>query len=199
MPILLEQTEIKLQRSDLARRRSLGKPVTPSPRSPGIHVSDVLRFISQTSGLTRYANDLIGVDEVPMRWFLGFAFEEAVASLYENWIWQPKEVIVDGVAMNCDGLNHVDGDGLMIEESKLTSKRPRHGDEFLAEWAWISQVKAYCHGYEARLARHHVCYYGGFSDPLYIRYVTSYTDDEIAKTWAMVQLNKEKAWEAMTK
>jgi len=132
-------------------------------------------------------------DEYPLMWALGVAWEEFVASLYPSMDWQPGEIIVDGIAMTCDGLNWLDELGeSCIEEMKSTfvsSTKP-----FGEEWQKLMQGKAYCHGYGPRIVRWHSCHlrgdYASFG-PRYVRRTVRFTDKEVAQCWQMLVKNRE--------
>lgn len=133
-----------LERMDLDHRVPLSRPAEPPRRHPGLHLSGVLKHTLESSrmpGWDRYSKEL-DEQKIPLIWALGHAWEEFVASLYPEWIWQPGETSrVFGscrVYMNCDGLSP-DPRGMTIEEAKYTSCAVRTGAEFLNDWLKIDR------------------------------------------------------------
>jgi len=205
MPKLLEETRVLIEKADWDSR----SPVRPRKlvRSPGIHVSNVLRVIAQSQGMLRVIEDLDKEEKDRLLWFLGMCWEEGCVSLYPEINWQPGELKRDGVYMNIDGLLINQGPDChrQIEEFKYTSKKVQRGKDFLADWLRMQQGLAYCAGWGANLVRWHICYYrgnyyapdaqGNKTDgmPEYWRYVVEFSDSEVESTWDMIQRNKHDA------
>lgn len=192
MPVVLEETEVKLERADLEKRVPIKR--TALVRSPGIHLSGVLRYIAETSGILRPVDDLD--EELPLRMVLGLAWEEFAVSLYPAIFYQPGEAHRDGVAMTCDGIDFAQADGRRLEEFKATWKRVRSGEQLLRDWLWMHQGRGYCKGYGVDRVRWHVYYVNGDyrgSGPIYMRYLVEFTAEEIDQTWYMVLANRDKA------
>lgn len=209
VPKLLEETVVEFEIADLLRRRPLKRPATVPARAAGVHVSGVLRYCATAAGILKPGDEL--EELLPLRMAIGIAVEEFIASMYPEWRWQPGEVVMDGIAMNSDGIGsrRVIRTTLkptiktiikesLIEECKATwkSSNSRRGPAFLSEWMWMQQGAAYCHGYGPRLVRWHVVYMNGdyrASGPQYIRYLVQFSDEEIRQSWAMIMANKDKA------
>lgn len=212
MPKLLEETIITLDRADLLSRSPIDKPVNSrgrlhaAPRSSGMHLSGVLRYIAVEGGLFKNIQEDIDAEELPVRMALGLAWEEFAVSLYPEIAWQPGETEKNGIHMTCDGIGfHKQPDparkGLTVkvpclEEFKLTWKKVRTGEEMLHEWYWMQQGRGYCWGYDIGFVRWHVCYINGDyrgSGPIYKRYLVSFSDLDVESTRNMIVANTERA------
>jgi hypothetical protein len=199
MPKLLEESVITFEFEDLRKRRVLKRPASV-PRASGVHVSGILRVLGEAAGVLKVGEPLD--EEYPLRMAVGIAWEEFVASMYPKWRWQPGEKVVDEIAMNCDGYNNTLH---CLEEAKATwkSSASRRGPDFLNEWMWMMQGRAYgtgyrehCQIYGTSRVRWHVLYLSGDyrgSGPQYIRYLVEFTEKEIADTWKMLLDNRHRA------
>lgn len=201
---VLEQTEITLSWLDADKLHP--HPYPTHKRSAGVHLTDILRYIAiQTNQLTDADRD----DEMPLRVFLGMAWEQMAARLYPEMIWQPMELERDGIAGSMDGLSLLEPSGELeqvVEEFKYTAKSMRvpggkadqHKD-IRTEVLWMWQVMGYLAMLpgEPTLARLHVCWSrGAYVYPLresYIRYLIRFERAEIENTWRMVLNHKERA------
>lgn len=211
MPKVLQETEIKLDRADLRRRTPVVRPldshgiILEAPRTPGIHLSGVLRYIATEAGLFKTIAT-IDEEELPLRMALGFAWEEFCVSLYPGIHYQPGEIIHEGVAMTCDGHSiYTESDPMTgeldeyfcLEEFKLTWKKVKCAEEIVAdEWYWMQQGRGYCWGYGANLVRWHVCYINGDyrgSGPIYKRFLIKFDDRDVESTARVILNNKAKA------
>jgi hypothetical protein len=188
-----------LELSDILARSPICKPYPPPARSPGVHLSGVLRYIASTIRLKGIWESVLE-DEYPLRMAIGVMWEEFCASLYPDSVWWPDEIQRDGVYMTCDGQCVIEkprvAEGMALEECKATSQKRRRGDEFLRDWLRMHQGQGYCMGYQTNLVRWHMLYlqgdYNG-SGPQYIRYLVAFTAEEIRKTWNMVLQNRDRA------
>ena len=206
---VLETVEMQMEWADIDRR--IRHPLPPHHRrSPGVHLSGVLRYIAQESGIL--ARDPVvestpgqDLDEdiMPLRMMLGMFFEEGAVGLYPEMHWQPGEMERDRVFGTCDGLS-ITSYGLLIEEFKLTWKSEwNYGKErFLtANWLWNSQGKGYLALAQAAgidiapIVRYHVCWVCGDyrpPSPKLVRYTVEYSQKEIDSLWALVLRNRDK-------
>jgi hypothetical protein len=200
MPIILDETKISLERTDLRSRSPIARPMTKKghlvepTRSSGIHLSGILRYVALEGGLMRALADL-DEEEMPLRMALGLAWEEFAVSLYPEIDWQPGELIEEGIAMTCDGISSYQ-DAPCLEEFKLTWKKVREGRDFVDEWYWMHQGRGYLWGYGFRFCRWHVAFINGDyrgSGPIYMRYLLQFSDEEIEKTGKMLLANKQRA------
>lgn len=217
---LLEQTAISLEWADINGRVRHPYPVN-HPRSPGVHLSGVLRYIAIQSGIlvgvdpttgkwtgdqTRTSAGIQDVDDeiMPLRMAMGMAWEEWVVGLYPDMLWQPGEFHRDKVYGTPDGLIVNQSGQVDVEEVKLTWKSEHtygKGTDFLRNWMWTRQVMGYmamlqAEGYEvSRLGRFHIGWANGDyrpPSPKYIRYLVEFEQKEIDRTWEMVLKNRDK-------
>lgn len=153
-----------------------------APRSPGLHLSDIMNDIERVLYPKDYAkkdrsNNLFAE--------VGFVFEEALTLGWKSLIGQrPGEVSCDGVVCSPDGLDKPMG---LIEEYKCTWRSSRHKPWDI--WRWIMQTKAYCYVCGVNLVRFHVLYVMGdykFSGPQYRVYLIEYTDQELQANWTLL-------------
>jgi len=202
MPILISETEVKLERADLDRRIVLARDVDPTTglivppaRRPGLHLSGLLKYIAEVSKVTARLQE-IADEEYPLRWLMGHAVEEFLASLYPLMVWQPGEV-VDPVIMNPDGVSFEELDGpneQVIEEFKHNRSKRYDGREFLTKkWLFKHQGMGYCLGYGARFVRWHVLYSMEWPDPVYVKYLYQFTDEDLAGMRRIVDSNRDAA------
>lgn len=201
---LLEETEIRIEIADLAKRVSLVRPVS-QPRSKGWHLSGVLKYCAVQAKIMKPGEPL--EEELPLMMALGIAWEEFAASLYPDMIWQPGEECRDQVYGTPDGISVMesppgfDDDWLRLEEFKFTRKKAKHGDDIFKDWMWMQQIRGYLGMSsiglgDTHIARLHVCYLNGDYKPQeakYIRYLLCFTQEEIEKTWVMINKNKFKS------
>ena len=62
---------------------------------------------------------------------------------------------MDGISVNADGITAQD-DKPVLEECKFTFKGVRTGEEWLDEWLYMHQARAYPYCYGTRVVRWHV-------------------------------------------
>ena len=220
--ILLEATEVQIQFSDIGithlrvifshLRRMLSAAIS---RSGGTHLSDIIKYMwfgflpadspERIAKEKEAAEDLGDARIMPLRMFLGMAWELFVSGLYPKMRWQAGEVYLDGVAGSPDGFSiaavppAIIENTLQIEEFKLTWKSFRNR-EILKETLWMWQLAGYCKMAGTRFARLHVCWVNGdYSHgenwgPRYFRYLIEFKQHEIDRLWKDMFLNnKEKA------
>lgn len=194
---ILEETEMQLERKDILARFPIVRPPA-APRTPGIHASGILRYVAETSGMKKVLEQ-ISEDDLPLRWAMGFAWEEFCASFYPDMVYQPGEASPHNIVMTCDGHSYIDEIGFVIEEFKYTAKKRKDAPTFcLEEWLWLQQGKGYCWGYGASNVRWHVCYYNGDykgAGPVYMRYLIHFNEEDLAATSRMLLANRERAIE----
>lgn len=215
--VLLETVEVKLEWSDLDRLTYHSRPELV--RSPGVHVSDLLR---QTALRQNLYTEEDRQDDMPLRILLGLAFEESAARLYPTMHWQPGEVEHGGLAGSPDGLSILAQFDLpnnaAVDEFKYTGKSMRRKGaptqpnytvlledlkDIREEWIWMHQGMSYVNllrrmriGYDRmNLCRFHICWkYGAYVRPfteIYMRYLVQFSEPELAGNWALLQLNKK--------
>jgi hypothetical protein len=206
MPTLISETDVKLERSDLLRRIVLPRQtdsngfIVPPPRTPGLHLSGLLKYIAQKVKITTYLEQ-IAEEDLPLRWAMGMAWEEFAASLYPAMVWQPGEV-TDPVIMTCDGIttgvdqHGIEDEGLpfVIEEFKCNrAKKYKGADLITKKWLWMQQGLGYCLGYGTEYVRWHVLGAFEFPDPIYTQYLVQFSRQELDVCARMIEVNKEGA------
>lgn len=190
---------------------SLLNPPGP-PRSPGLHLSTVIRVIAvENKALdSKWVDNLDLVDTAAEGWWesldpasqvrmgIGMAWEDwYVRTQLPEVVHQPGELHLQGVYMTPDGesletiVRETSSElGLVLHEVKTTSKSIRNFD-LKAQFLWLAQMKAYCKAMGTCRAVLHVLFlYGDYSRPftqIPVRYHVTFTQLEIDDNWEMVQ------------
>jgi hypothetical protein len=193
MPTLLAERTVNFEFADLWARVPISRPPSPLGRRPGVHQSGILKYIAEAMGKLKPGEPL--EEDMPLIFALGHAWEEYAVSFYPEIDWQPGEIVVDGIAMNCDGLTTdpdwaPEGTPLGLEEFKFTFKAVP--DDFLKDdrfWVWRHQACGYCRGYGPRVTRWHVlhAHEAGFKKfwPIYKQYIVEWSEHDIESSWKM--------------
>ncbi len=196
MPVLLAEKVIQLEFSDLYGRRPIQRPAEPLARAPGIHQSGILQELAYVIGKLKPGELL--EEDMPWRMAMGVMWEEfafSVGSLQTS-VWQPGELTVDEISVNCDGIGEAELSGeitTVVDETKCTEKKVRTGEDFLGEWMWMKQGAAYLYCYGAEVMRWTILYYRGDwqgSGPICMQYLVRFTHTEIVQNWRMLLANK---------
>ena len=198
MPTLLSERTLTIDFSDLDNRKPIERSSTGTlPRHPGVHQSGVLAWIAREVGWLKPGVPL--EEEMPWNMAMGVMWEEFYFSLLlsvePDVIWQPGEVVTDGIAVNCDGLGWWDGDTALLE-TKCMKKKVRSGEDFLQDRLWMYQGMAYCHCYRVLVVRWVILFYDGDyagSGPVVKEYVVRFSEEEIRNAWAMYVKFRDKA------
>lgn len=184
------------------------------PRSPGMHVSALVKSIAVKLNLLKGQKAMGGkwtadapIDEesFPLQMALGLAWEDWLSLQYPEMIYHPGELVMDGVAGSPDGItplpDTVEYEGLgdaVVDEIKLTFKSGRNDDlNHPKNKIWLWQVMAYCKMLGVLCARLHVLYlYGNYeySAPfppcIYRIYCIQFTQQEVDMNWSMLLQEK---------
>jgi hypothetical protein len=195
MPTLISETDVRLERSDLLRRIQLPRSVSadgfivPPPRTPGLHLSGLLKYVAQKSKITSYI-DQVSDEDLPIRWMLGVIFEEFAASLMPEMIWQPGEV-TDPVIMTCDGAQLDEDGNSVIKEFKFNRAKKYSGADLLKKkWLWMQQGLGYCLGYGPCRVEWNVMSVMEWPDPVWTRYLVEFSDKELGDMRRMIEVNR---------
>jgi hypothetical protein len=196
MPTLISETRVKLEKTDMLKRvvlpRQFGEDgcIVPSPRTPGLHLSGLLKYVAKAARIQQY-KDQTDEEAMPMQWALGHAWEEFAASLYPGMIWQPGE-ITEPVVMNPDGFSYeMFCEEPVIEEFKFNrSKRYTGADLIKKKWLWMSQGAGYCAGYSCEYVRWHVCSVLEFPEPDYSTYLVRFSEKELNGMRRIIEVNR---------
>lgn len=159
--------------SDFDLQECLAVPYSPSqhiiqgPRTPGTHVSEVLREIATGVGLLKkddsdeldwtLARYRMMYGENVVKLFPNCMYRVAMGLAWEEWLGRHRpdlgfhtigELERDRILGTLDGLQFDDRGGI-VHEVKLTWKSSRSDREtaqqrFATEWLWPAQVKDYC-------------------------------------------------------
>ena len=194
MPTLISETDVKLERADLQRRVPLPRSVSvdgflvPPARTPGLHLSGLLRYVAQKSKITAYIND-VAEEDLPIRWMLGQVFEEFAASLFPFMIWQPGEIDTP-VIMTPDGVS-VEDYGLLLHEFKFNRAKKYAGADLLKKkTVWMWQGMGYCLGYGASRVVWNVMSVMEWPDPLWTQYLVEFSEKELEGMRRMIDSNR---------
>jgi len=195
-----------------ARAHTMDLELEPLPRFKGAHVSSILKYIGQKTGIMREFAPAQEDPSAPVRGEFKMNFMMMAGLAWESYLfrrvpgihWQPGEVIVDSIGMNCDGVNlggYWDMPGSQergttadwLEECKVTWQSSSNPD--LPGWYRLCQVMAYCHGFgltRARLWIYHVRgdYKGDFGPQLFCHWI-EFTPAELLGNWNMILRGKE--------
>ena len=161
-------------------------PEPDIPRSPGIHVSSIIRCIATETGILneRWAEELSLQDvriitdpDALLRINIGLAWDEwYLTRILPRYgvSPHPPEIQYEGVYFSLDGedlsvtvtvptLHYSE----RVHEVKSTSKSTKTVGDFTSQWMWICQVKAYCKAKGCNSAVVHVLFlYGDYKAPI---------------------------------
>uniref|UniRef100_A0A6M3LG66 PD-(D/E)XK endonuclease-like domain-containing protein n=1 Tax=viral metagenome TaxID=1070528 RepID=A0A6M3LG66_9ZZZZ len=170
--------------------------LSSSDRSPGLHVSGLIRRLMQRLEPGKYSDDEPDITGV-LRMLLGMAFEDKLEWLLDRrWpgrIVRPGEIERDGIVGSPDG---VDINEERLYEYKLTWMKYEPDLEHQKYWKYIVQIKAYL----AMLGWTRACLWIYFVDgdyrgsgPLLKPFDLEFSQQELAEAWAMLLGAREAA------
>lgn len=181
-----------------------------TPRSPGTHVSGIIRCIATENGILKpeWAEEvnLVDIREITdetavLRISIGLAWEEwYIPNVLEpemGVVDHPGERKVDGIYMTHDGeslsvIITLDGPRytLVCHEVKSTYKSTKTVGELENQWMWVAQIKAYCKALNTRFAFLHVLFLcGDYSFPIKpVRkaWQIEFEQEEIDANWSLL-------------
>lgn len=177
-------------------------------RSPGLHVSAIIRCIAIERGILTLDDleDLSLVDVRDMsnigilaqlRIHMGMAWDLYYLTLLPEITSHPGELEVDGVFMTPDGetISIIKVDRrptyvMRVVEVKCTYKSTKTVGDLRSQFMWLAQVKSYCNGYKTRYADLHVLFVCGNYKfpirPMLIIYHIEFTQEEIDDNWSLL-------------
>jgi hypothetical protein len=189
-----------------------------APRSPGIHLSGIIRRIAITRGLLksfeddedldviigRTHPDLVGENSRLLLVAWGVAWEEYRARrMGPGFIHQPGEISHDGISMTPDGLEFLPDGSILLHEFKATWTSARKPLEEHPMWMWqgAGYLKALSEQYQQPLTRvmfHPLFMRGDYSRtgpqwPLYRPEIVEFEPEEIQSYWTMIVRNRDYA------
>lgn len=166
------------------------------PRTPGLHLSQIIRSILQAGEPVKYKDGPINTLYTDP----GFTWERVLELGWQSRMagfFRPGEFEQDGIACSPDYVDLTGGDTTLIE-SKMTEMSMVNcpTDPKFRKWLW--QIAGYCYVLGTTKARLHVLWLRGD----YKKVRRAYTVDEIVfewaeleSTWAMlVQHAQDKGW-----
>ena len=179
-------------------REGLAGLAPSSPRSKGVHVSDLIHTIATKLGHYEESDVDAGTRT---RWDLALAFERAVIrSLVEHYELADPDRYAHLGELECDGIigtpDLYDTKDDAIEEIKLTWMTARRGPDDVKFWHYWAQLQAYCWMARTRLSRLHVCYVNGdygrtTRSPVYRVWERTFTEMELRINWATLRSTRE--------
>jgi hypothetical protein len=168
------------------------------PRSPGLHLSTIIRSICQSLEPAKYTDGPVN----PLYTDPGFTFEKVLETAWQNRQlahFRPGEVEKDGITGSPDyiDLDPVTGHEWLIE-SKMTEMsmvgcplEPK-----FRKWLW--QIAAYCYMLGMTRSRLHVLWLKGDYKKVrraYEVWEIVWTQEELEATWLLLTAHaKEKGW-----
>lgn len=203
MPTLISETDVKLERIDMMRRIELKRDVssqgwiTERQRTPGLHLSGLLKYVAVKSRISARLQE-IEDEEMPLRWALGHAWEEFAASLEPEMVWQPYEALTP-VVMNCDGICFPEDQTdrtcpMLIKEYKFNRAKKYSGTDLIRKkWLWMCQGQGYCIGYGASRVEWNVLSVMEWPDPVWTKYLVEFDQTELDAIANMIEINREGA------
>ncbi len=168
-------------------------------RSPGLHVSKIIRSIMETLEPRRFKGD----KPPPIEWISAgvvweYLLEAAMAKLATTGtpaLIRPGEVEKDGIICTLDAVSVGDW---VVHEFKFTWMSSRDAVGHKKFYHWLLQLKAYCYALGTNHARLHAFFVMGDykgSGPQPLAWDLQFTDLELRETWEMlVNHAKDKGW-----
>ncbi len=195
----MEIEEVKFDVDTLLGERS---QLSSGQRSPGLHVSDIIKDIMQRLAPNRFGKPDQPQEDLPFTKFeVGFAWEELMGRMLGSRmvptasIIRPGEIEMDGIYMTPDWF---DVERYRPVETKATWATARRNIDDPFFWHWIVQVKAYakgCGAVEAQICAFFIMgdYHGNF--PLVRIWNLKFTKLEIDENWHMLVAHaKHRGW-----
>lgn len=165
----------------LLERTDCAIPRIETPRTAGLHLSDVIHDIATTSGIDHYKRG----NGTNLRMEMGFLWEDVLSlALKDRLPNRLGEIRKDGILMSPDGLNVEEWE---LCEYKCTWKSSR--SDPLDNWRWCTQILGYHSGLGTNVCNLKVLYINGDyrdSGPQFFQYRLYATDPEIEENWQMI-------------
>lgn len=189
----------------------LGFPGNERPRTPGVHVSKIIKSLALQKGKLdpKWASGEVGLVEVgdsgqqfwdsldppsKLRMSMGMAWEEWYIPQLGDVVKHPGELFLDNVYMTHDGesLDIVSHEGteqyaVAVHEIKLTYKSTNTVGDLRREWMWITQTQCYCKALKTNIAYVHALFVcGDYARPIQPQlkcWRVQYDQSELDKTW----------------
>jgi hypothetical protein len=166
------------------------------PRSPGLHLSTIIRSICQSLEPAKYTDGPVN----PLYTDPGFTFEKVLETAWANRQrahFRPGEVERDGIIGSPDYIDLCNGEEWLIE-SKMTEMSMTGAplEPKFRKWLW--QIAAYCHMLGMTRSRLHVLWLKGDYKKVrraYEVYEIIWTSEELEATWKLLTDHaRDKGW-----
>ena len=203
----LEHVVISLAAQDLRDRVLIDRTKQNAPRSPGVHLSGILKYLAYSPGGALADGKAQGEpsdfeETYPTVVACGHMWEEFCVSLYPSLIWQPGPRERNGIIGTPDGLNFglsfKDLELDVLEEAKFTTKSMRTPDTW--PWWWVRQGLGLCALHGLFHVRWHSLWAHGWYKgkrwehlPVYTRTLVEFSEREVEGWWKVLVKNKDKA------
>jgi len=180
---------------------NLTLPPPKIPRSPGQHVSGIIRCMATEMGILKpeWAEELSLVDAreitdptTVLRILIGLGWERQYVDLLPDVVDHPSEIEYDGVYMSPDGesLSFIYKWVKVIHEFKSTYKSTKTVGDLTSQFMWLSQIKSYCKATDTLFAELHVLFLNGDYSypmkPMLKKWRIEFTQQEIDDNWRLL-------------
>jgi len=174
-----------------------------NPRSPGLHLTDVIKDLMVVSGLNKKNEANTWSRQPTMN--AGFIWEEVIFTHWEETLsaalaklmgrklswYQTGELECGGIHLTPDGLD-VSNTPWILQEAKCTWKSAKNSP--VDNWSYIVQAKAYCMALNIDRVMFHILHLMGDykgSGPIYKPWLILFQPHEIAENWEMIMNHAE--------
>lgn len=167
------------------------------PRTPGLHVSEVIQSMLRDLDGKRYGSDDTDQDKARRAIYFeeGFAFERVMEQAFAARridILRPGELEMDGILLSPDGVSLDDGADDEIKYTRKSMPDTPLGPKF---WGWMTQFKAYCRALETDRVRVRGLFVNGDYKhgkvPDYRAWEIRFTKQEIEQNWGAILRHAE--------
>lgn len=176
-----------------------------NPRSPGLHLSDVVNDLMAVTGMDQKYKGNTWSRQPTMN--AGFVWEEVIFNNWEDYLsvalaklmgrklswYQTGELEHDGIYLTPDGVDvTLPHPGWVLQEAKCTWKSAKNGPA--DNWRYMVQAKAYCMALGITQVMMHVLYLMGEykgGGPEYKPWLITFTPEELAENWDMLKNHRD--------
>ena len=157
-------------------------------RSPGLHLSDCLKFIMTILEPGKYSTEAID----PLMTHQGFLWEDLLSEqLGRDFGMRQIELEMDGIFITLDGFNTDRWRTREAKATKISAANPITSSKF---WYWHAQMMAGCRAMETRECELVVLFINGsyelgggrFGKQIARPWLMTYSEREIEDNWRMV-------------
>lgn len=189
-------TEVEV---DLSHLVGGSGPGAPAPRTVGVHVSSIIKYLhGKTDEVIARRKEIDALPEDERRkaytyWEMGFAWEQIIADILgprmfsRRIVVDQEEIEVDGILMNPDAYSIPDQTG---EEYKATWRSAKNVSDLEGNfWPWFAQMKAYAYGLKTLKYRLFVYFVNGNWQPpvpMVRRFDITFSPRELELNWKMI-------------